>query len=347
MTTLRSLLIVSCIAWSLPAQAETPKPKNQKPNPEAAGDASKPKRYAPGPDLEVQAGVPQGKLEGPFLFHSKVIENTTRKYWIFVPSQYTPENPACVLVFQDGARAINPAGVLRVPNVLNNLIARKEIPVTIGIFVTPGERGEEYPDSIGLKNPNNRSVEYDSLGDAYPRMIVDELLPEVGKRYKLRQDASGRAIGGASSGGIAAFTVAWERPKEFRNVISLIGSFTNLRGGHVYPELVAQAPNKGLRVFLQDGIFDNRNPDDLTKDWYLQNEAMAGALLSQKYDLLYVTGEGGHSDDHGGALLPCALQWIWRDEPGVVKPKVDPAVAAKLLRPGGAHEQMSQPKPKK
>jgi enterochelin esterase family protein len=229
--------------------------------------------------------------------------------------QYTPDHPAAVLVFQDGARAINPNGVLRVPNVLNNLIARREIPVTIGIFITPGQRGDEFPETIGFGNPNNRSVEYDSLGDAYARLVVDEILPEVARRYNLTSDPNLRAIGGASSGAIAAFTVAWERPNAFRRVISMIGSFTDLRGGHVYPDLVRKSPRKPIRIFLQDGVYDLRRPDRPTLDWHLQNEKMVAALKEKGYDLKYVYGEGGHSDDHGGSLLPDILRWIWRDAP--------------------------------
>src|SRR5438874_2290906 len=158
------------------------------------------KVYPLGPDSLPQEGVPHGKLEGPTLFKSKVFAGTVRQYWVYVPAQYTPDQPACVLVVQDGQRATNPKGVLRVPTVLDNLIHKKEVPVTIGIFITPGQRGETYPDSIGLKNPNNRSIEYDSLGDKYARFLVEEMLPEVGKKYKLTKDPAGRAIGGASGG---------------------------------------------------------------------------------------------------------------------------------------------------
>jgi enterochelin esterase-like enzyme len=274
-----------------------------------------PKTYQLGPDSLVQPGVPQGRVEGPYLFRGNAFPNTVRRYWVYVPVQYTPAHPAAVLVFQDGARAINPNGVLRVPNVLNNLIARGEIPVTIGIFITPGQRGDEFPETIGFGNPNNRSVEYDSLGDSYVRLVVDEILAEVASHYNLTTDPNLRAIGGASSGAIAAFTVAWERPSAFRRVISMIGSFTDLRGGHVYPDLVRRSPKKPIRVFLQDGIYDLRRPDRPTLDWHLQNEKMVAALKEKGYDLNYVYGEGGHSDDHGGSLLPEILRWIWRDAP--------------------------------
>ncbi len=283
------------------------------PRPTAQGQKQARIEYKLGPDSLPQEGTPKGKLEGPFLFRSKIIEGTVRKYWVYVPSQYDSAKPACVLVFQDGQRAVNPNGVLRVPNVLDNLIYKRQIPVTIGIFITPGQRGEEYPDSIGLDNPNHRSEEYDALGDLYARFVVEEMLPEVGKTYALTKDPAGRVIGGASSGAIAAFTVAWERPAAFRNVVSLIGSFTNLRGGHVYPELVRKAKRKPLRVFIEDGFSDLRRPDNPQLDWHLQNIAMVSSLKEKGYDFNYVFGEGGHSDDHGGVILPDILRWIFRD----------------------------------
>ncbi len=275
----------------------------------------------------------RGKLEGPFLFHSKIIENTVRKYWVYVPAEYTDTDPAAVLVFQDGARATNPNGSLRVQNVLDNLIAKKQIPVTIGIFITPGQRGDTFPDSIGTGNPNNRDREYDVLDDRYARFIIEEMLPEVGKKYKLSDDPAKRAIGGSSSGAICAFTVAWHRPDQFRNVISLIGSFTNIHGGHVYPDLIRQEPNKPIRIFLQDGINDLRSPENLERDWYIQNQKMKAAFEEKKYDFAFVLGEGGHSDDHGGAMLPLMLRWIWRDDPSVEKTNDDLVAQAAAIPP--------------
>lgn len=307
----------SCLLIATLLVASSGHPGAQEPSSPASKKTAKAavKRYELGPDSLPQEGVPRGKLEGPTLFKSRVLANTTRKYWVYVPAQYDPSRPACVLVFQDGARAINPKGVLRVPTVMDNLIHRKEMPVTIGIFVTPGQRGDTYPDRIGTGNPNNRSVEYDSLGDAYARFLTEELLPEVGKTHNLTRDPEGRAIVGASSGAICAFTVAWERPDQFRKVISLIGSFTNIRGGDAYPRLVREAERKPIRVFIQDGIHDNRNPRDPRRDWHLQNQAMVAALKEKGYDMTFVFGEGGHSDDHGGAILPDILRWVWRDYP--------------------------------
>ncbi len=145
---------------------------------------------------------------------------------------------------------------------MENLIHKKQMPVTIGIFITPGQRGDEYTVK-GTGNPDNRSIEYDSLGDKYARFLIEEMLPEVGKKYNLTKDPAGRAIGGTSSGADSAFTVAWERPTEFRNVLSMIGSYTNIRGGHVYPDLVKKNEPKPIRIFIQDGVNDNRSPKNL------------------------------------------------------------------------------------
>jgi enterochelin esterase family protein len=194
-----------------------------------------------------------------------------------------------------------------VPIVFDNLIHKREMPVTIGIFVNPGQRGETLP--ADPWRADNRSGEYDSLGEEYARLLIDEILPEVAKTYNLTQDPAMRAIGGASSGGIAAFTVAWERPDQFRKVVSHIGSFTNIRGGHVYPSLIRRSAVRPLRVFLQDGSNDL---DNYAGNWPLANQQMAAALKFRDYDYRFEYGDGGHTHRHGGALLPETLRWLWR-----------------------------------
>jgi len=292
-----------------------------------------PGEYKLGPDSLPQPGVPVGKLEGPLWFRSQIFTNTVRQYWIYVPAQYTPEQPANVLVFQDGQRAIRTNGALRVPQVLENLIAKKEIPVTIGIFITPGQRGENYPET-GTGNPNNRAAEYDSLTDHYARFLCEEMLPEVGQKYRLTKDPARRAIGGTSSGAICAFTVAWQRPDEFRNVISMIGSYTSIAyrparegqpmvpGGDLYPTLIRKNPIKPITIFLQDGSNDLDNDHG---HWFLANQQMLAALEyantkadrvnapGPRYRVKHVWGEGRHSDDHGGAILPDILRWLWSE----------------------------------
>jgi enterochelin esterase family protein len=266
--------------------------------------------YTLGPDSIPHEGVPKGRIEGPLVFQSKLFENTIRQYWIYVPAQYDAAKPAAVMVFQDGHAYVSADGNHRVPVVFDNLIQKHEMPVTIGVFVNPGHAGTEVP--ANGWSASNRSFEYDSLSELYARFLMEELLPEVAKRYSLTSDPEGRAIAGASSGGICAFTAAWERPDSFRKVLSQIGSFTNIRGGHVYPSLIRKASRRPIRVFLQDGSNDL---DNAHGNWPLANQEMAAALKFREYDYKFEFGDGGHTGKHGGAILPDTLRWLWRDFP--------------------------------
>jgi enterochelin esterase family protein len=263
--------------------------------------------YKLGPDSQEQPDIPRGKVT-KHSWTSTIFPHTVRDYWIYVPAQYDPKQPACVMVFQDGGAYVNVKGEFRVPIVFDNLIHKKEMPVTIGIFINPGT----IPPGGDRKTPSsNRSFEYDTLSDQYARFLEKEILPEVGKQYTLRQDAAGRAICGISSGGICAFTVAWQRPDLFSKVLSHVGSFTNIRGGDIYPGLIRKTPRKPIRVFLQDGAGDLDNEHG---NWPLANQQMALALKFAKYDYKFEYGDGGHNGKHGGALLPESLRWLWRDE---------------------------------
>jgi enterochelin esterase family protein len=262
--------------------------------------------YKHGPDSQRHEGVPQGKVTQK-RWTSQVFPGTERDYWVYAPAQYKAEQPACVMVFQDGGNYQRENGDFRVPIVFDNLIHQGEMPVTIGIFINPGEIPPAKPGEMSRKN---RSFEYDSLGDQYARFLLEEMLPEVSKEYKLTDDPEGRAICGISSGGICAFTVAWERPDAFRRVLSHVGSFTNIRGGHVYPALIRKTERKPIKVFLQDGSGDL---DNLHGNWPLANQQMAAALKFAKYDYEFVFGDGGHNGKQGGAILPDSLRWLWKD----------------------------------
>ena len=266
--------------------------------------------YALGPDSMPHEGVPKGRVEGPFVWPSRIFENTVRQYWVYVPAQYDAAKPAAVMVFQDGHAYVSADGNHRVPVVFDNLIHKREMPVTIGIFVNPGHAGTEVP--ANAWQASNRSYEYDSLSEQYARFLVEEILPEVAKKYALTSDPELRAVAGASSGGICAFTAAWERPDCFRKVLSQIGSFTNIRGGHVYPALVRKSSKRPIRVFLQDGSGDL---DNVHGNWPLANQEMAAALKFRDYDYKFEFGDGGHTGKHGGAILPDTLRWLWRDAP--------------------------------
>ncbi len=265
--------------------------------------------YQFGPDSMVQEGVPQGKIiEGKHT--STVFPETVRNYWVYIPAQYDGSSPAAVMVFQDGGSYVNKTGQFRVPVVFDNLIHKKQMPMTIGIFLNPGEVPAAKP---GEKGRNNRSFEYDSLGDQHARFLLEEILPMVAKEHslKLTDDPNQRAICGISSGGICAFTVAWERPDQFRKVLSHVGSFTNIRGGHVIHAVIRKTENKPLRIFLQDGSGDL---DNLHGNWPLANQEMVAALKFKGYDYKFEFGDGGHNGKHGGAILPESLRWLWRSE---------------------------------
>jgi enterochelin esterase family protein len=290
--------------------------------------------YKLGPDSEYQPGVPKGKITGPLTLESKsVYPNTTRNYWVYIPAQYDAKKPASLMVFQDGHFFVNTTGEYRIPVVFDNLIYRREMPVSIAVFINPGHgpEGKEATDREWGDGTNNRRVEYNALDDKYSKLIIDELLPVIKKDYNISDNPDDRGIAGASSGAICAFTVAWHRPDQFRKVISTIGSFTNIMGGHAYPDMVRQAEPKPLRVYLQDGLNDNRGMRgrgenktyDPKWDWHQQNIKMAAALAEKKYDVNYCWGIGTHSNKQGGAIMPEMLRWLWRDYPRPDDPKDD------------------------
>ena len=262
--------------------------------------------YRLGADSQKHSGVPRGKLT-KHSWKSTIFQGTVRDFWVYVPAQYDSVRPACAMVFQDGAGYLNEKGPFRVPVVLDNLIHQRKIPVMVGVFINPGIFPAETP---GTNSRSNRSFEYDTLSDQYAQFLEKEILPEVEKSCRLRQDAAGRAIVGISSGGICAFTAAWQRPDLFSKVLSHVGSFTNIRGGDRYPGLIRKTPRKPIRVFLQDGSGDLDNEHG---NWPLGNQQMAAALKFAKYDYRFEYGDGGHNGNHGGAILPESLQWLWRE----------------------------------
>jgi enterochelin esterase-like enzyme len=268
-------------------------------------------QYVLGPDSLEQPGVPKGEVSKHSWNESKIYPGTVRDYWVYVPKQYDAAKPACVFVCQDRI-------LYEAPTVFDNLIHKKEMPVTIGIFIQPGEipykDGETPKNRADGRSParRNRSVEYDTLSDTYSRFLLEEILPAVGKKYNLTTDPAGRCIAGSSSGGICAFTVCWERPDAFQKCFTTVGSFTNIRGGGKYPEIVRSSPKKPIRMFQQDGANDIVNQFG---SWPEANKAMAAALQEKGYDHKLVFGEGVHSAKHGTAIFPEAMRWMWRDYP--------------------------------
>lgn len=275
-----------------------------------------------------KAAVPKGDVTQFTFDKSKVFPGTTRSVSVYVPKQYDPSKPACVHVNQDGVQ-------FNAPAVFDQLIASGEMPVTIGIFVTPGV---VKPANDQALPRFNRSYEYDGLGDAYARFLLDELLPEVetktapdGRPIKLSKDGNDRAIAGSSSGAICAFTVAWERPDAFRRVFSAIGTYVGLRGGHNYSTIIRKYEPKPLRVFLEDGSNDN---NIYGGDWWIANQAMLRSLAFMGYEVGHKWGDGGHNGKHATELFPDAMRWLWKDHAAGIKVGAGSPQLKEILIPG-------------
>jgi enterochelin esterase family protein len=319
-----AIALVSCVATASvmmsSSQAPAAAPVQSPPSAPAAATAPDVNAlYQLGPDSLAHDEVPKGELRGPFTLPSQAYPGTQHTYWVHVPPQYDPAVPASLMIFQDGQAFKDMNGTLRAPNVLDNLIYRREIPVMITVFINPGrtpEQPEPTPAEWGDRT-TNRPTEYNTLDDKYARVVVDELLPALEKDYNLSKNPDDRGIGGASSGAIAAFTVAWQRPDQFHKVLSIVGSFVNLRGGDAYADLVRQSEKKPIRVFLQDGRNDNRTGRngvyDPRRDWFLQNVRLMQALTEKGYDVNYVWGLNTHGQRMGGPMLPEMMRWLWRD----------------------------------
>lgn len=259
-----------------------------------------PVRYAHGPDSFQQPGVPCGALHGYEWNASRVFPGTHRRYWVYVPAQYTDGEPASLMVFQDAEWYLDPDLEARAPVVFDNLIHRGEMPLTIGVFVAPGE-------------PGRRNVEYDAFSDAYATFLLTEILPAVQRRYSITDDPDQWAIGGGSSGANCAFTVAWTKPDRFRRVLSFVGGFAQIEGGNPYPELILDTPPKPLRVFMQ-AVTRDLNWNRPRYNGLSNNLRVAAALAERGYDFRLVLGDGGHDGNHDGVTLPDALRWLWRSE---------------------------------
>jgi len=310
----------AALLWAISAALAQNPP--QAPNPDVM--------YKLGPDSLEQDGVPRGQFRGPFTLPTAVFPGTQHTYWVYVPAQYNPSSPASLMIFNDGQAFMAPSGNLRAHNVLDNLIYRREIPVMIAVFINPGRRPDQpepTPQNWGDRD-TNRPTEYNSLDERYPRVIVDELLPVLYKEYNISKNADDHGIGGASSGAIAAFTVAWERPDQFHKVLSIVGSFTNIRGGHQYSDIVMKSERKPIRIFLQDGRNDNRALNangtyDETRDWFYQNVRLMKALTAKGYEVNYAWGMNRHGQAMGGAIMPEMMRWLWRDQPVSTDPRDD------------------------
>ncbi len=270
--------------------------------------------YPPPPEATPRDGVPKGELIKFDFDRSRIFPGTTRAVTVYVPRQYDGTKPACLYVNQDGLQ-------WKADVVFDNMLAKGELPVLIGVFVMHG-RVKALDEKAALDR-FNRSLEYDGLGPDYARFLIEELLPEVekkttsdGRKIILSKAAADRAIGGSSSGAICAFTAAWERPDSFSRVFSNVGTFVSLRGGDRYPGLIRKYEPKALRVFQVDGSNDN---NIYGGDWWMANQMMDRALTFSGYDHWSIWGDGGHNGKHGTAVFPDAMRFLWTGWPTPVK----------------------------
>jgi len=264
--------------------------------------------YGLGPDSLPRPGVPRGETRRFRHVGERIYPGVERDCWLHVPAGLDPNTPSPIVVFQDGGLYLGRD--VEAPTVFDNLIHAGDLPPMLALFANPGEAGPGNPIFGGA---DNRSWEYDSLGDAYARFLLEELLPVVARDFRLSDNPADRALVGFSSGGICAFTAAWERPGAFGKVASHCGSFADIRGGHHYPPMIRKAERKPIRVFLQSGANDL---NVVFGNWPLANQEMASALAYRGYDFRFEFGVGGHTLKHADALLPETLRWLWRDSPG-------------------------------
>ncbi|WZO98915.1 SMP-30/gluconolactonase/LRE family protein [Isosphaeraceae bacterium EP7] len=281
----------------------------------------------PGP-LARADDAPKGELTKYSFSSSKVFPGTIRDYWIYIPAQYDASKPAPLFVCQDGVQ-------YKAPEVFDALIHAKEMPPVIGVFITPGRVPATKE---GALDRFNRSYEYDGLGDAYARFLLEEILPEVetktakdGRAIKLSKEPGDRAIGGASSGAICAWTVAWERPDSFGRVFSNVGTYVGLRGGNVYPTLIRKYEPKPIRVFLEDGSNDL---NIYAGDWWMANQSMERSLIYAGYEVEHVWGDGQHNSKHATEIFPDALRWLWKTWPAPIKAGEGSTQLKEILIPG-------------
>ena len=261
------------------------------------------------PDSYPKAGVPRGKLSEKQTIVSKIFDGMKADYWVYASPGVDPNVPSALMVWQDGQGLIGAYSTLRLFTVTENLIDQKLLPPIVHVMIAPGQS----PEGRAM-----RSIEYDTVSDRYPRFLMEEVLPEVEKMYKLRPDGYSRAIAGESSGGICAFNAAWLMTDKFSRVHSAVGSFTSIQwrpqekqeGGDIYPFKVRKEPKRNIRVWMSDGADDLENEHG---SWPMQNIEMANSLKLRGYDFHFRFGTAAHGGAQAGLDLPESLAWLWRD----------------------------------
>jgi gluconolactonase len=290
-------------------------------------------------DSKPHPGMPHGEFVDGIISDSKVYPGTENSFRVYIPAQYTPAQPACLLVRLDGIGENE-------PTVFDNLIAKGDMPVTIVVGLSSGT---VWKTKGSAAYRWNRSYEFDTTNGNFPTFVLDELLPRVetlftrdGRPVRISHQAKDRAAMGASTGGIGSFTLAWERPDSFSRVYSMIGTFVSMRGGNDYPAIIRKTEPKPIRVFLEDGSEDAWNP--LFGSWFAANENMEAALAFSGYDVQHAWGVHGHNGGPGNVILPDVMRWLWKGWPASVSPGTSANdMLASILRPGEAWQQVAGP----
>lgn len=281
--------------------------------------------YTLGPDSQPHDGVPKGTVSKFVLPPGKYYPGTPHNCAVYVPAQYDGAKPTPFMIFLDGSQALN---ALHVPTVLDNLIAKHDLPPMIAIFVDPGVLPAVSDQD---QSRYNRIYEYDSLTPLFSEFLLNELIPEVRKNYNLSQNPDDRGLSGVSTGAVGAFAAAWNRPDQFHRVLSLIGTYVSMKGADELPGLIRKTEPKPIRIFMQDGSHDHITAAEpygthFSGSWPINNEVTYEALEFAGYDVKFEMGTGGHDLDQGGAILPDALRWLWRGYPAPIVEQ-EPAAA--------------------
>jgi len=294
----------------------------------------------PPPDGKPDPNVPHGEMLQGKITDSAIFPGTENPFQVYVPARYDASKPACLLVKLDGFSAYE-------GTVLDNLIAKKEVPVIIGVGITPGTIWKN-PEGKGNRTAArfNRSYEFDSMNDHFPDYVLNELLPAVqrmrtkdGRAIRISTDGNDHAATGGSTGGIGSFTLAWRRPDQFRRVYSVIGTYVSMRGGHEYPVLVRKTDPKPIRIFMEDGSTDSWNL--LFGSWYDANLNLESALTFAGYDVAHAWGEHGHNGRPGQVIFPDVMRWLWRGYPAAIKAGVSKnSTLEEVTMPGEAWKTM-------
>jgi gluconolactonase len=265
-----------------------------------------------GPDSQVQPDVPKGMLTAAVLAPGKIYPGVPHNYQVYVSARVDPAKPAPYMIFLDGNGFAGNG--MRIPVVLDNLIAKGELPPMAAIFITPGVLA---PTSPGTQLARfSRDWEYDDVRPNFSRFLIEELIPEVAKKVNLSTNPDDHAIGGSSTGAVGAFMAAWYRPDVFHRVVYFIGTFVDMRGANQAPFWIRKTEPKPLRIFLQDGSADL---DSYAGNWPLQSQSMDAAMNFAGYDhkFDYYQGEA-HSTRLASEKMPDILRWLWRGYPAPV-----------------------------